>query len=217
MNRKSCEDNVVLSYHECLLRESDVNLLMGPFWLNDQIISFYFEYLEKNEFKMFKKNLLFVSPEVTQCIKIVPEDEVDVFLAPLKANEKDFIFFPLNDNDKDTAGGFHWSLLVYSRPENSFFHFDSSNESNIYQCRHFVLGVRKPLNAFSASLKSVDCLQQSNGYDCGIHVLCYAENIAAHVVRTGKLEGFYMVNRDVIRTKRRQMIDLIQSLGGRIR
>ena len=34
---------VVLSFHDCLLRESDVNLLDEPYWLNDKIIEFAYE------------------------------------------------------------------------------------------------------------------------------------------------------------------------------
>ncbi|KAK4873936.1 hypothetical protein RN001_013296 [Aquatica leii] len=53
---------VILSFHESLLRLSDIDLLRGPCWLNDSIISFYFEYLEVNR---FRKNplLVFVHPQ----------------------------------------------------------------------------------------------------------------------------------------------------------
>lgn len=106
----------VLSYNESLLRKSDVDLLKGPHWLNDTIISFYFEYLETEFFKG-NDSFLFVSPEVTQCIKISPQGELHVFLNPLleEKNPK-FIFFALNDNEQtEYSGGSHWSLLAYSR------------------------------------------------------------------------------------------------------
>lgn len=37
------QDKVLLSYHDSLLRESDVDLLKGSDWINDKIIGFYFE------------------------------------------------------------------------------------------------------------------------------------------------------------------------------
>lgn len=121
---------VVLSFHEILLHQSDVELLNGPHWLNDTVISFYFEYLEKMIFSK-EKDLLFVSPEVTQCIKMVEASDIGIFLEPLQINTKKFVFFALNDNSSpDAAGGSHWSLLVYSQNENSFFHYDSSSGSN---------------------------------------------------------------------------------------
>ena len=44
-------DAKCLSYYDVLLRWMDVELLTGNYWLNDQIIAFYYEYLsrEKNE------------------------------------------------------------------------------------------------------------------------------------------------------------------------
>lgn len=121
---------VVLSFHDILLHRSDVELLNGPHWLNDTVISFYFEYLEKVVFTK-SSDLLFVSPEVTQCVKMVQTEEIQTFLEPLDVKRKKIVFFALNDNDTpDMAGGSHWSLLVYSKPENCFFHLDSSSGSN---------------------------------------------------------------------------------------
>ena len=36
-------DPTVLSYHDLSLKESDLSLLVGPQWLNDRVIAFYFE------------------------------------------------------------------------------------------------------------------------------------------------------------------------------
>ena len=37
------QDEIALSYHDSLLRESDLSLLHGANWINDKIIGFYFE------------------------------------------------------------------------------------------------------------------------------------------------------------------------------
>mmetsp|Transcript_40652 Transcript_40652/g.115088 ORF Transcript_40652/g.115088 Transcript_40652/m.115088 type:complete len:84 (-) Transcript_40652:240-491(-) len=42
-------DRKVLSYHDVLLRQADVALLKGPYWLNDQVMSFYLEYLNREK------------------------------------------------------------------------------------------------------------------------------------------------------------------------
>ncbi|EIE19373.1 hypothetical protein COCSUDRAFT_54666 [Coccomyxa subellipsoidea C-169] len=41
----------ILDYHDILLYRSDVDLLKGEFWLNDQIVSFFFEYLQKEKYE----------------------------------------------------------------------------------------------------------------------------------------------------------------------
>ncbi|KAF2893612.1 hypothetical protein ILUMI_12561 [Ignelater luminosus] len=204
---------VVLSFHESLLRVSDIELLRGPCWLNDTVISFYFEYLEK---KRFKNNpfLLFVPPQVTQCIKITPSSEISVFLSPLIAQPRRFIFFALNDNEQtEVSGGSHWSLLVFSYPEKMIFHFDSSKGTNQDQAVDFG---EKLLRYFGlptyGCFSEPMCLQQTNGYDCGIHVLCNAENIADHASRYRRIEGCPVVDRESVLTKRSEILDLISSL-----
>lgn len=205
------DDEIVLSFHETLLRQSDVALLQGPHWLNDHIISFYLEYLDMVVFKN-NKEMLFISTEVTQCLKIISEAEINIFLEPLDAVNKSFIFFPINDNQRDQAGGSHWSLLVFSRPEKSFYHFDSLNSSNERQCENFIKRVKGYLNVSTVLLRKAHCLEQTNGYDCGIHVLCNAENIAHHVVSKKRVEGVTLLSGNLVAQKRADIVKIIKDL-----
>lgn len=205
---------VVLSFHEILLHQSDVDLLDGPYWLNDTIISFYFEYLERI---LFTNNdeLLFVSPEVTQCIKMVGTDEINTFLEPLGISRKKFVFFALNDNNlPDMAGGSHWSLLVYSKPESCFYHLDSSSGSNHNVAWEFASHL---ISYFSptGSINFVDkeCLQQSNGYDCGIHVICNTERLAECAHRNGHIGMCNMTVKIYPGSKRKEILEIIRNLS----
>lgn len=204
----------ILSYNESLLKESDVQLLKGPYWLNDTIISFYFEYLESELFRNVSF-LLFVSPEVTQCIKVSPQRELSIFLDPLVSSAtRDFIFFALNDNELiDSSGGSHWSLLVLSRPEKMMFHFDSSNGSNDMQAIELA---HKILKYFSLPVhnrfENVSCLQQNNGYDCGIHVLCNSERLASFACHYGRIRGCPKITHDMVTQKRWEILEIIEQL-----
>ncbi|XP_017769513.1 PREDICTED: sentrin-specific protease 8-like [Nicrophorus vespilloides] len=204
---------VVLNFHESLLRVSDVELLTGPSWLNDTVISFYFEYLEVRKFKN-NPTLLFVPPQVTQCVKITPVQEISVFLNPLDSGTKDFIFFALNDNEQtEVSGGTHWSLLVFSYPEKKIYHFDSSHGSNQYQAME--LG-SKILLYFGINhcdrIYEPKCLQQNNGYDCGIHVLAQCEHLANFALKHRKIETCPALERETVQMKRRDILNLINSL-----
>lgn len=208
-------DEVVLSYHETLLRRSDVAILLGPLWLNDQIISFYLEYLEHDRFADHKDRILFVSPEVTQCLKMLPKNEISIFLDPLGASDKSFVFFPLNDHQFDSAGGTHWSLVVYSRPDQKFFYVDSAKGSNWSTSKRFAANVWEALgcNEHNVLLDTIPCFQQENSYDCGIHVLFNVEHMAEHAVEKGDLvdvseiiEGLKPVG------KREEILALIEQL-----
>lgn len=205
------DDQTVLSFHDTLLRQSDIELLQGPHWLNDHIISFYLEYLDIVVFNNHK-DILFISPEVTQCLKIISQDEINIFLEPLHAVNKSFIFFPINDNERDQAGGSHWSLLVFSRPEKLFYHFDSISSSNERHCEKFIRRIKSYLNVGSVSLRKAHCLTQTNGYDCGIHVLCNAENIAHHIVSKNKVDGVSQLSNNLVVRKRADILDIVEDL-----
>ncbi|KAB0804111.1 hypothetical protein PPYR_01081 [Photinus pyralis] len=211
MSRRS-SNPVVLSFHDSLLRLSDIELLSGHSWLNDSIISFYFEYLEINHFRK-DPILLFVQPQVTQCIKLSPSAEVNVFLEPLMSNRCRFIFFALNDNEQtEVSGGSHWSLLVVSRPERMVFHFDSSKGTNCQQAMEFGAKVLRYFGVSSYGFREPLCLQQSNGYDCGIHVLCNAENVADFACRNQQIDGCTALKEEIVQSKRRNMLNLISNL-----
>lgn len=207
------EDKIVLSYFDSLLRQSDVELLEGPHWLNDQLISFYFEYLTRDVHKD-EGSILFVSPEVSQCLKMVSPEEVEMFLGPVDAVSKDVIFFALNDNTQNAAGGSHWSLLVWSKPVQTFFHFDSSSASNQDVAESMVAKIRHFLKA-PPTIREGKSLQQSNSYDCGIHVIAQAEFLAKHLLKTKdyKLETVKLLPRMQVTHKREQIASLIETLA----
>ena len=62
-------DPIVLSFYDSIIRQSDVDILEGPHWLTDTLIGFYFEYLSNVAYKD-EARLLFIGPEVTQCLKV---------------------------------------------------------------------------------------------------------------------------------------------------
>lgn len=219
-------NRIVLNFHNTLLRESDVNLLMGPHWLNDQIISFYLEYLEKNVFQN-TRGLLFISPEVVQCLKFVMRQEMSIFLEPLNAKGKSFIFLPLNDNNEVKAGGNHWSLLVFSRPESTFYYYDSlNNGTSLRSLRPFLLELAAAIDCPEFDVRQGDCIKQNNSYDCGIHVVCNVECLARRALKYNSLdddettvsadEDPTKITTHKIRQKRQDILNLIQKLGGKL-
>lgn len=208
-------NSIVLTYHDSLLRESDVHLLKGSHWLNDTIIGFYMEYLSHEMYPGC--GLLFISPEVTQCLKESPRSEQEIFLDPLYRDHS-FVFFPLNNNEAvDYAGGTHWSLLVYSRNQNMFFHFDSSTGTNYSAANKLALKIHYYFNKSLDDFQIVevsDCLQQDNSYDCGIYLLCFIDHLAKEVLRHGELNDYGIMDRSLFQNKRSELLSLINGLRG---
>lgn len=209
----SSSSSSVLIYHDVNLKKSDVDLLRGPYWLNDQIIAFYFLYLEYDLLKEKGLHFLLVSPQVTQCLKMAPLSEANTFLGPLKPARKRFIFFPINDHMEASAGGNHWSLLVFSRRENTFFGFDSLNNHNSYADQTMIKTLKVVLNCPAATYVKQQCSQQDNSFDCGIHVICNMDNIIQYIIETGTVSGVPMVNNIILNNKRDDLLNIVQQLS----
>lgn len=141
-----------------------------------------------------------------------PEEINAIIFDPLEVQKRSFIIFAINNNNEDKAGGSHWSLCVYSKPDNTFFHFDSSGYFNHIPCDQLVNIVKKSFKDPSAEFQTVDCLQQNNSYDCGIYVLCHADLVCKTIMKSKSLKDIKKLNCKSVTTKRSEIIEIIQSL-----
>ncbi|XP_068597943.1 sentrin-specific protease 8 [Brachionichthys hirsutus] len=209
-------DPVVLSYQDSLLRCSDVSLLEGPYWLNDQVIGFAFEYFAAGRFRVLGTSIIFICPQVTQFIKCSScPDELGVFLEPLDLASRRWIVLAVNDNSSQTSGGSHWSLLVYHQKTNRFAHYDSQCGVNSLHARRIATKLGPFLGAERMALFVEEpCPSQQNGYDCGMYVICIAEALCekARLDDTPRLP-LQMITPAYISEKRAEWCRLIQSLS----
>ncbi|XP_003490142.1 sentrin-specific protease 8 [Bombus impatiens] len=210
-------NKVVLSYYDYLLRISDVTLLQGSYWLNDVIIGFYFEYLDETLNKNERKDFYFISPELTQLLKMTDPDQYIIFLDPLSISECKCMIFPLNNCDrKDTAGGTHWSLLIFCKGDKTCYHFDSAKGSNATIASKFAKNVMDCVfdkNEPNKKFVEVDSPQQNNSYDCGVYVLCLTDVIINHILKNERMDGCnYNQVKKLVHAKRAQLLGLINDL-----
>ena len=208
-DKKCPGDQIILSYHDSTIRESDLSTLDGQNWLNDPIISFWFEYLQHVEFDG-NTRLLFLNPAITQFIKMGDTKDFPMVLDPLGVKHKEYIFLPVNNNaSADKAGGSHWSLLVYSKQDAIWYHFDSQRRSNDKDASQLVARLNMYLNCDTPnSLVDAFCSQQDNNYDCGAFVMKYAQ-IVAHRAVKGLPIGTCKVNRREANQMRRKVRILV--------
>ncbi len=170
--------DIILSYHDSLLRKSDCKLLRGNQWINDNIIEFYFEYLSNDLFK--GKNLLAIGPSFAQLIKLTDSaEEMKELLMPLEIEKKDLVLIPINNHEDSTeAGGSHWSLLVLYVGSLKFEHYDSlMHSSNVCHAKQIAAKLNRLLRGDTLDLVIMTCNQQIDGYNCGIHVICNARAV----------------------------------------
>ena len=107
-------DEVILSTKNCSVTKEDISTLAPYTYLNDLIISFYYEIIQD---KYPSKDITLLDPAVSQSIILDSSDgnEEDledlkqcIFL-PLELDKKKFVFAPVNDNTKlqYTTNGSH--------------------------------------------------------------------------------------------------------------
>ncbi|KAL1007681.1 hypothetical protein UPYG_G00090140 [Umbra pygmaea] len=209
-------DPVVLSYQDSLLRCADVALLEGPHWLNDHVIGFAFEYFAAERFKGLGEAAIFISPEVTQFIKCAScPEELAMFLEPLGLATRQWVFLAVNDNSNQTAGGSHWSLLLFCRDSGRFAHYDSQSGGNSLHAR-CIANKLEPFLGLGMKMPFVEepCPLQQNSYDCGMYVICNAEALCERA----RVEGSpYLPIQNITPTfitqKRIEWCRLIQKLA----
>lgn len=101
----------LLSFGDVVLRSSDVALLQQPEeWVNDQIISFYFEYLASSEVSPAGHDVAYLDASSSYLLSNSAPDDAEIIFEALQLHSKGVILFPVNNN-KDvsrTAGGSHW-------------------------------------------------------------------------------------------------------------
>lgn len=191
------EDPIIVSFHDSIVRQSNLNTLEQNNWLDDNIITFAFEYLQNHpKLDLIFDNVFFVSPPVVQLIKMIDDDSLIPILQSMEFSQKKYLILPVNNNERvQEFAGSHWSLLILSiQSDDLLSSISHSMKSFMF---HFFLDKvlysfdsSFPLNAATTKtlqkkfrlyfhedvpLVNCSCPQQKNGHDCGIYVIKFAE------------------------------------------
>jgi sentrin-specific protease 8 len=204
---------VVASLGDCLVRQADIELLAPGQWLNDQIIGFFFELCENETFA--GSNIAFVGPEVAQFMRVAAEGEVAACLEPLGLAARAAVLLAVNNcQDPTRPGGSHWSLLVFVRKDNAFYHLDSSGDMNALAARELAARVGRVAGG-GGTVTTVAVAQQGNGSDCGVHCLLHAERVARHLAAGGDMAGLDAGTGEMFANGREAIADIIRKVGRR--
>lgn len=99
-----------------------MSILTGAHGPSDELISFYFRYLETIVLHAESKRIMYIPPSTTpQFVKLSAEN-ADALLGPkaLNAASKQLILLAVNNNQGLGIGETHWSLLMLSKFEQTF-------------------------------------------------------------------------------------------------
>ncbi|KAI4303729.1 hypothetical protein MLD38_039326 [Melastoma candidum] len=181
------DDEVVATFRGKILKESDLKFLKGPAFITDRLIEAYFAYLE-NKCHGHSKILL-VEPKVASGLSNYTETvPVQEFLNGPGFRDKELVLFPVENNTTDHDGiepGSHWSLLVYDRHVNLYYHFDSSSSrENLNLARKLYTSTKSFTGSdVEPGYKDVFMPGQTNKYAGGLYVARTAYVICVWYVR----------------------------------
>ena len=212
----SGEDEFLITLGGTTLRKSDLATVEREGgWVNDAVISFYFEYLDARVAEA-EDRIGFVMPtQVFLATSLVAGGTADAVGAILGGLELDKYFstviIPVNDKSSvtDAIGGSHWSLLVYSAGERSYTHYDSAGGTNESVARRVMDAMDLLLDPQGERGDPVFVVpepgsvpQQDNGCDCGVFLLHFAHNVAANVSVVGQNDRLVSMRPHVVRVVR---------------
>merc|ERR1712215_127205 len=109
---------------------------------------------------------------------------VENIISDLDLENHDYIIFPVSDNDDvDNDAGDPWSLLIYGKKNNKFYHYDSIGRSNEKHARKVITFLAKANKCFKDKMEAKTATQQSDGHSCGVFTIMHASKIAVNIVK----------------------------------
>lgn len=175
--------------------------------------------------------ILFMNPSAAWMVSMIDNSaELEICLDQLSLSSRELVFIPVNDAQDPSiiGGGTHWSLLLFHRASNAFFHMDSVRSSsnnrsyavnvakNLYPVLH-VLEAPTGYSFFDAKSST-----QSNGFDCGLYLVSNAElvfnfftanDILLPVQLTDLQGALVAMYSQTVRNKRSSLLSLVDELS----
>ncbi|KAL1930671.1 hypothetical protein VTP01DRAFT_10833 [Rhizomucor pusillus] len=185
LRKKNSETKTILHFHDVMIRQHDFDTLADNVWLNDTIIEFHMEYLERIACTS-NAHILLLRPGIVQLILHLQDPTYLASALPPHLDRYRYIFIPVNDSQPQAGySGSHWSLLVFCRPNLTFYYYDTLHGTNQHVAR-LTAGRMVPLLRLTRQtiFKPVPTPQQDNGADCGVYVIAITDNLVQRLMST---------------------------------
>ena len=183
---KKTESENLLEYQGANITAKDIKTLENGQWVCDEIISLFLAFMREDQ-KMKDAKILLVNPSTTYLLQeSTDKNIVNDIKQDLRINEKEWVFYPINNNKKsDNVGGTHWSLLLFCRRENVYYHYDPIEGMNKDHARKLILNTLDLNNFKLGGLpehRQAKCPKQENSYDCGPYIMLYIREIVNSII-----------------------------------
>ena len=147
------------------------------------IISLFMKKFENINKELLEVNkILMIQPAMVQLLQLQERTYVKEQKKHINMTKYDWILFPISnrENPMEGDGGQHFSLVIFSRREHRFFHFDPINGINRKNALDLMTNLMDSESVNSEGnlyklpdFEEVKCAQQRNGFDCGPFIMGY--------------------------------------------
>lgn len=120
----------------------------------------------------------------------------------LKKGNYDHLFFPIN-NATSSGSGSHWSMLRYSKKDNTYRYYDSYGRCNLDAAKKTAKKIDVLLDKKPSFEIVEDVPQQLNGYDCGMYTIFFIEIFMKSIHEDKELQLHEFINASIINEKRK--------------
>ena len=177
------------------LTEEDIQSLGIGQSVTDGIIALDMKLLEEAFETIVKGDRTrLLSPNMTHLFKLGNKMDVMEEKKKLKINESEWVLYPINNkmDDNEISGGTHWSLLLYSKKDRTYYHFDPIESLNEGHAKDMILNTLDYDNFKEGfpSYVEVKCERQKNGYDCGPYIMMYMATILENIRNGNEVNKF---------------------------
>ncbi|KAG8290348.1 SUMO1 sentrin specific peptidase 8 [Homalodisca vitripennis] len=171
------KDKLLVNTNKIVQLESSLKVLNNK-WLSDEIITDHIRLLN-SEVTRIQNDILFVDPTLTQLLKLHSRTYVDQALSDMSFYNKSWVFFVLNNCDQglEQNGGSHWSLLLLDNTTRTAVHYDSVRGLNERHAAALLVN----LGLDSVPISEGQTFQQTESFECGVHVLVNARLLLGQV------------------------------------
>lgn len=181
MNQRSARSATL---GDVTITESDLEYLKPFGWLNDNLISVWCEHIIRREYgdDLSKCPVSILLPNVTfLLLGLQDENEWHQISKAHDLKSKQIVLAIVNDSPlvdvsagRTQPSGDHWSVVVFDRRQNCFYHLDSLPDApNGFKADQLITRLKAMLSQPIASVVTLDVPLQRNSYDCGKFVLIF--------------------------------------------
>lgn len=149
-------------------------------YIQDVIIQFQLHRLEKKYNDLHDSNYFHcIMPYLTQFMQSYPFSTVQSSLDKEDLSQYKLTFFPLADFNTATLSATHFSLIYLDNRngEMKLKHFDSHHQYNLDIAKQLAAIIAKLYDLPSSDLEPINSAQQTNGFDCGVYVMSFIDNL----------------------------------------